>query len=103
MQIYEKYLKDSNFGRIILSEFLGFLKDKVDNGTLTLEEEQAILRLIEHSLPLSGTVDDLARYFRQEPGTIRTVIHRKLFAKPKRCVYYPFLDFLAIVPEKWLK
>lgn len=102
MQSYKKYANDKELCKKILSEVLGFLKSKVDNDSLTLEEEQAFVRLIENNVPLVGTSEDFARYFRQSPGSVRTVIHRKMLSKPVRRVTYRFLDFLRIVPERWL-
>lgn len=89
--------------RRILSEFLGFLKFKVDNDGLTLAEEQSIVKLIEERIPLSATCDDLARYYRKSPENIRGVIHRRLLSKPKRRVMYRFLDFSKIIPDHWLE
>lgn len=103
MQIYDKETKERRIGKKILSDFLGFLKYKVDNDQLTLEEEQAMLRIIERDLPLSSTADDLARYYRQTPGNVRAVINRRLSSKPKRRVMYSFLDFSRIVPDKWTR
>lgn len=103
MQKYQKELKEKTIGRKILTEFLDFLRDKIANGALTLEEEQSFIRLIERELPLSATCDDLARYYHQSPGNIRAVIHRRLLSKPKRRVMYSFLDFSKIVPDKWVK
>ena len=102
MQSYNKDSIEKGLGKKILSSFLGFLKDKVDNDQLTLEEEQAILRILERDLPLSGTSDDFARYFHQTPENVRSVINRKVLAKPKRRVLYSFLDFCRSVPEKWM-
>lgn len=102
MQSYNKDSIEKGIGKKILSAFLGFLKDKVDNDQLTLEEEQAMLRIIERDLPLSGTSEDFARYFHQTPGNVRAVINRKVLAKPKRRVLYSFLDFIRSVPEKWI-
>ena len=85
----------------IISDFLGFLKYKVDNDSLTLDEEQAIVKLIEENLPLSGTADDLAKYYGQSPVNVRCVIHRKMLGKPVRKVLYSFLQFSKIIPSKW--
>ena len=102
MQSYNKDSIEKGLGKKILSSFLGFLKDKVDNDQLTLEEEQAMLRIIERDLPLSGTSDDFARYFRKTPENVRAVINRKVLTKPKRRVLHDFLSFCKAVPEKWL-
>ena len=103
MQKYENMSKETSFSKRLISEFLGFLKNKVDNGTLTLEEEMAIINVIERDIPLSATSEDLARYYRQSPGNIRAVIHRRMPSKPRRRVMYSFLDFAKIIPEKWLR
>ncbi len=86
-----------------LSDYLGFLKYKVDNDRMTLEEEQAFVRLIEENIPLSGTSDDFARYYHQSPTNIRTVISRKMLDKPERKVMRSFKAFSRIVPDKWRK
>lgn len=85
----------------IISDVLGFLKYKVDNDKLTLEEEQAIVRMIEKNLPLSGTSDDFARYYKQSPVNVRSVINRRMLDKPVRKVMYPFLSFIKIIPSRW--
>ena len=85
----------------ILSDFLGFLRYKVDNDKLTLEEEQAFVKLIEDNLPISGTSDDFAKYYRQSPVNVRSVINRKMMDKPRRMVMFSFLKFSRIIPEKW--
>ena len=103
MQIYKNNLINKRFCNKIICEILDFLKFKVQSDCLTLEEEQAIIGLIESSLPLSATVDDLARYFHQAPGSVRAVIHRKMLSKPTRRVTYRFLDFLRVVPERWVR
>lgn len=103
MQSYKKDLNDKDLCKKILSEVLGFLKSKVDGDSLTLEEVQAFVRIIENNIHLVGTADDFARYFHQTPGAVRAVIHRRMLSKPVRRVTYRFLDFLRIVPAKWLE
>lgn len=89
--------------KTLLSEFLGFLKYKVDHDALTLEEEQAMLRIIEDTIPLTATAEDLANYYGRTPEAIRSVIHRKLLKKPRRRVMYDFREFQRVAPEKWKK
>lgn len=50
-----------NVGKRVLSEFLSFLKYKVDNDLLTMEEVESIARVIEENLTLIGTAGDSAR------------------------------------------
>lgn len=101
MQKYNNMPNNQNLAKKILSDFLGFLKYKVDNDKLTLEEEQAFARFIEENIPLTATTDDIAQYYGQTPVNVRAVISRKMLDKPKRRVTYPFLKFLRIKPPKW--
>ena len=101
MQKYENQNTNHNLGKKILSDFLGFLKYKVDNDLLTIDEISAIKEIVMKEIPLSGTSEDFAKYYHQSPINVRSVINRKLLAKPKRKVLYPFLEFSEIIPEKW--
>ena len=101
MQRYNNSGKEVRVGKKILSDFLGFLKYKVDNDLLTLEEEQALVHIIESGLPLSGTTDDFASYYHQAPVNVRSVINRKLLDRPIRKVLYPFAPFSQVVPDSW--
>lgn len=94
---------DNDLGKRLLAEFLGFLKYKVEHDGLTLEEEQAMLRVIEDSVPLSATADDLSGYYDKSPVAVRSVLHRKMLSKPKRRVMYDFKEIRRIVPDKWKK
>ena len=93
--------EDSNLVKKLLSDYLGFLKYKVDHDKMTLEEEQAFVRLIEKNIPLLGTSEDFAKYYKQSPVNIRSVISRKLMEKPIRRVFYPFISFAKKIPKKW--
>lgn len=94
-------LEEQSIFKKMLSDALGFLKYKVDNDKLTLEEEQAFVKMIERNLPLYGTAEDFAEYYGQSQVNVRSVISRKMLAKPIRKVLYPFLSFIKIVPSKW--
>ena len=102
MQIYNKDLKNNAFGKKILSDFLGFLKYKVDNDLLTLEEEQAMMNIVENGLHLSATAKDIAEYFNKSRESVRAVICRGVLSKPKRAVLHDFVDFCKAAPKKWL-
>ena len=96
-------MKDTDLFARILSEFLGFLKYKVDHGGFTAEECMAMLRCIEGSIPVSATVEDLAGYYGQSEVAVRSVISRKMLKKPKRRVMYDFREFRRVAPDKWKK
>lgn len=101
MQKYNNMPDNQKLVKRILSDFLGFLRYKVDNDKLTLEEEQAFVKLIEDNLPISGTSDDFAKYYRQSPVNVRSVINRKMMERPRRMVMFSFLKFSRIIPDKW--
>lgn len=90
-----------NVGKRVLSEFLSFLKYKVDNDLLTMEEVESIARVIEENLTLIGTADDFARFYRQPRTNISSVISRGMIQKPVRRVFYSFTAFRKIIPDKW--
>ena len=87
----------------LLCEFFGFLQHKIETGGLTLEEQQALLRIVEESVPVYATADDLASFYGKTKEAVHLVVHRKLLSKPKRRVLYDFREFRKIVPEKWRK
>ena len=95
--------RDAKAIRGLLAEFLGFLKHKVEKGSLTLEEQQALLRVFEESLPVYATADDLAAYYGKTKDAVHLIVHRKLLSKPKRRVLYDFREFRRVIPEKWRK
>lgn len=103
MQRYEIKPEEQRIIGKILADFLGFLKYKIESGSLTMEEQQALLGIIERSVPVRGTCEDFAGYYGQSPVNIRSVINRKLLSKPLRRVTYPFLEFNRVAPEKWKK
>ncbi len=90
-------------GKRVLSEFLSFLKYKVDNDLLTMDEVESIAHTIEEGLILRGTVDDLSKFYDQPKTNISSLINRRLVAKPLRRVFYSFNAFRKIVPESWRK
>lgn len=75
---------------------------KLDNNLSTMEEIQSLTKVLQENLELSGTIEDFSKFFGKPEVTVRTTIHKKLIAKPKRRVMYPFLKFLKVVPDKWL-
>ena len=95
--------RDAEAIRGLLAEFLGFLKHKVEKGSLTLEEQQALLRVFEESIPVYATADDIAAYYGKTKEAVHLIVHRKLLSKPKRRVLYDFREFRKIAPEKWRK
>ena len=92
-----------NVAKKIVLEFLSFIRYKIKNDLLTMQEIESIAKMLEQNLDISGTVDDLAKFYGVSEHQVRNNISRKLLSKPKRRVYYRFLDFMKIAPEKWRK
>lgn len=90
-------------GDKLLSEILGFYKYKVDNNLCTPEEIDAASKVLQENMEMYGSIADFAKFYGVSEGNVRSTINRKLFARPKRIVLYPFQKFLKIVPERWRK
>ena len=84
-----------------LSEILGYIKYKVDNNLCTAEEIESVSRMAMENLELYGTIEDLSKFYGVTEHNVRSTINRKLIDKPKRRVYYRFLSFMKVVPNKW--
>lgn len=86
-----------------LSELIGYIKYKIDNDLCTPEEIESVSKMVMENLELYGTIEDLAKFYGVQESKVRNTINRKMLEKPKRRVYYRFLSFMKIVPEKWRK
>lgn len=84
-----------------LTEVLEFYLYKVKTNGCTMEEMNSVLHMLEENMGVNGTVEDFAKFYGQSEQNVRTTISRKMIAKPKRKVFYPFYKFLKIVPDKW--
>lgn len=85
----------------IIIEFLEFIRFKVENDRLTMEDMEAIAKTMEANLDLSGTADDFARFYGKTKTNVNAVISRKVLDKPSRKVLYPFKQFRRSVPNSW--
>lgn len=90
-----------NFAKEIILEFLDFLRFKIENDRLTLGDTEAMARVFEQGLDLTGTADDFARFYGKSKTNVTTVIDRKFLPKPTRMVSYRFNDFRKAVPSSW--
>lgn len=84
-----------------LIEILDFYKQKLLNGGCTMEEIRNVTKVLQENVDVNGTISDFAQFYGVPETTVRTNIFRKLLAKPKRVVLYPFQKFAKIVPRKW--
>ena len=86
-----------------LIEVLEFFIFKLKRNGCTQAEMEAAAKTIQENMPIGGTISDFAEFYGVPETTVRTNIHRKMFAKPKRVLLYPFQKFVEIVPAKWRK
>ena len=87
----------------LVLEFLDFLKYKVENDLLTMNDVDSIAKAIKQDLKIVATSDDMAAFYGQSNGNVRSLISRRMIQKPQRRVYYSFNAFSKIVPDKWKK
>lgn len=87
----------------LLSEILGFYKYKVDNNLCTMDEMNDAIKALESNMEIHGTISDFARFYGVSESNVRASIARKLIAKPKRVLLYPFHKFVRIIPDRWRK
>ncbi len=102
MQKYKEELKDRNVSKRIVLDYLEYLTFKVKNDSLTMEEADSLARTFTENLKLTGTIDDLARYYGQSRDNVKVVINRKLLSKPQRRVFYSFSAFRQVIPKRWI-
>ena len=88
-----------NIAKKIALEYLAFLRYKIKNDLLTMEEIESLARMFEENLIVTGTVDDLARFHGQTRKNVYTVIERHMVEKPVRKVLYSFSAFRKARPS----
>lgn len=85
----------------LLIEILEFYIYKLKAGKCTQQEAESATKTIVSNMEIDGTISDFAKFYGVSESNVRAVIARKLFAKPKRILLYPFHAFRKIAPEKW--
>lgn len=86
-----------------LIEMLDYYKQRLQNDSCTMEEINSVAKAIENNMEIHGTISDFSNFYGVSESNVRANIARKLFAKPKRVLLYPFHKFSKIVPDKWRK
>lgn len=87
----------------LLKEILEFYIYKLKAGKCTQQEAESAVKVLQENMPIDGTISDFANFYGVSESNVRAVIARKLFAKPKRVLLYPFHKFMQIIPESWRK
>jgi hypothetical protein len=98
--MYDNSTISEKFSEEILCEVLDFLKFKIRNKRLNITEAQVIHHLFD-GIEITGTAEDFAKFYGQNPVNVRCVICRKYIGKPRRAVLYSFNKFRKIVPSSW--
>ena len=101
MQKYNNMPKEQNNFKGIVLEFLDFLRYKIENDRMTMEDVESLAKTMECNLNLCGTADDFARFYGKSKTNVNAVISRKVLDKPSRKVLYPFKQFRRSVPNSW--
>ena len=86
-----------------LIEILDYYKNRLQNDSCTMEEINAAAKALESNMEVHGTISDFANFYGVSESNVLANISRKLFAKPKRVLLYPFHKFIKIIPESWRK
>ena len=86
-----------------LKEIFEFAIYKLDNNLCTPDEMNSFADAAKEHLNLLATTEEMAKFYGVSDHQVRSAINRKLISKPKRRVYYRFLDFMKVAPEKWHK
>ena len=92
-----------SFSSKILSEILAYYQHKIDNNLCTMEDINDAIKVLEENMVVYGSISDFANFYGKSESNVRAEISRKLLAKPKRVLLYPFHAFRKIIPEKWRK
>ena len=91
------------FGKKLVLDFLDFIKYKVENDKLTVDEFRSLIDFLSSGISIQGTAEDFAGYYGTSEVNVRSVLHRNLMPKPKRAVLYDFRKFNMIRPQRWGK
>lgn len=104
MQRYENKPNEQGVWKRILLEFLDFLRLKIENDSLTIDELESIGRAIVEDMEVYATIDELSAHYGKSKDAVNGVIKRRMFEKPRRnVVLYSLSAFRRIIPSSWRK
>ena len=87
--------------RDTLDGCLELLQNKIKAGKFTASDMRALLGAFTAGGGVIATVSDLAELYGTSEVNVRSVIKRRVRGKPRRRVYYDFLEFSRAVPKTW--
>lgn len=86
----------------ILLDIIDYYRYKIDSDQCTESDMRSAFNLLSNNLVCDTTIKDLALHYNQSESNVRNVIARFYIPKPKRRVFYNFIEFLKVMPDKWL-
>lgn len=86
-----------------LIEVLDYLRNQLLNDKCTEEEMVHMVKVVSENISAEATISDIARHYGQSESNVRNIIARRYVGKPKRRVYYNFVEFAKHVPSAWRK
>ena len=86
----------------ILLDIIDYYRYKIDSDQCAESAMRSAFNLLSNNLVCDTTIEDLALHYNQSESNVRNVIARFYIKKPKRRVFYNFLEFLKVMPDKWL-
>lgn len=86
-----------------LIEILEYYIYRLKNNACTMDEINSATKVLEENMQIHGTITDFANFYGRSESNIRATIARRLLAKPKRLLLYPFHAFNKIIPDSWKK
>lgn len=87
--------------RKFLIEILDYLKNKLLEDKCTEEEIALMAKVVSENIKAEATIPDIAKHFGQSESNVRNIIARSYIGKPKRRVYYDFVEFVKHAPKVW--
>lgn len=84
-----------------LIEILEYYISKLKEDKCTIAEINSATEAIEKNIKTYGTIKDFAAFYDKPESQVRVNIFRKVFAKPKRVLLYPFNEFHKAVSSNW--
>lgn len=84
-----------------LKKILEFGIYQLDNNLCTPDTISSATKAAASTLIMDASIKELSDFFGVSEQSVKATINRKLIAKPKRKVVYPFMAFLKVVPDKW--
>lgn len=82
-------------------DLLDYWRKQVAEDKCTLEQMQSVYDTALMHIKTDATISDIAEHYGQSQNNVRNAIARGYIGKPKRRVYYNFMEFVKRMPKGW--